>query len=121
MKATSVFGKILVMFLVFGLGFLSCIGALIGGGYFLYSRLTLNHFNVDTSKVLSEDAEKDLTAMSLAQLIAEFSSLKGDSLSFELLEERYGLILPKEMEEYLTEDLKEMSFKKLFSAFKNSF
>ena len=115
MKATSVFGKILVLFLVFALGFLSCIGALIGGGYLLYSRLTLNHFGVDTSKVLSENAEKDLTAMSLAQLIAEFSSLKGDEVSVEFLEARYGLILPKDVEEYLTEDMKEMSFGKLFS------
>lgn len=115
MKATSVFGKILVLFLVFVLGFLSCIGALIGGGYFLYSRLTLNHLGVDTSKVLSEDAQKDLTAMSLSQLIEEFSSLKGDNLSLEMLEARYGLILPKDVAKYLNEDLKGMAFGKLFS------
>ncbi len=115
MKATSVFGKILALILVFMLGFLSCIGALVGGGYFLYSRLTLDHFGVDTSKVLSEDAEKDLSAMTLAQLIAEISSLKGDALSIEFLVDRYGLILPDEIEEYLTEDAKEMAFGKLFS------
>ena len=115
MKATSIFGKIFVLILVFTLGFLSCVGALLGGGYFVYSKLTLDDLGVDTSKVLSENAEKDLTAMSLAQLIAEFSSLDTDSLSIEVLTERYGLILPKEISDFITEDVKGMGLKDLFS------
>ena len=115
MKATSIFGKIFVLILVFTLGFLSCVGALLGGGYYVYSKLTLDHLGVDTSKVLSEEAEKDLTAMSLAQLIAEFSSLNTDSLSIEVLTERYGLILPKEIADFVTEDVKKMGLKDLFS------
>lgn len=115
MKVTSVFGKILLLFLVFTLGFLSCIGALIGGGYYAYTKLTLDHFGVDTSKVLSEDADKDLTAMSLAQLIAEFSSLEADALSIKFLMDRYGLILPEELSEVLSDDVKDMAFGKLFS------
>jgi hypothetical protein len=53
--------------------------------------------------------------MSLAQLIAEFSGLKGDSLSIEVLTERYGLILPEEIADFLTDDMKEMGLKELFS------
>ena len=115
MKATSVIGKIFLLILVFILGFLSCIGALLGGGYFLYSRLTLDHLGVDTSKIISEDAPRDLTAMSMSQLIAEFSNLNTDSLSIAFLTERYGLILPDEISEYLTDDMKEMALKTLFS------
>ena len=115
MKATSIFGKIFVLILVFSLGFLSCVGALFGGGYYVYSKLTLDHLGVDTSKVLSEEAEKDLTAMSLAQLIAEFSSLNADSLSIEVLTKRYGLILPEEIADFVTEDVKKMGLKDLFS------
>ena len=115
MKTASSFVRVLVLILVFVLGFLSCIGALVGGGYFVYTRLTLDRLGVDTSKVLSEDAEKDLSAMSLAQLLVEFSGLQGDSLSLEFFEKRYGLIIPEALDEYLTEDMKEMALAKLFS------
>lgn len=115
MGTSSIIGKILIVFMVFVLGFFSCFGILIGGGYLAYSRLTLDGMGVDTDSLLSDDAEVDLTAMSLSQIIAEFASLKKDSLSLALLVERYGLILPKEVDDFLTDELRSMALSKVFS------
>ncbi len=115
MGTSSVIGKILIVFLVFILGFFSCFGILIGGGYLAYSRLTLDGMGVDTDSLLSDDAEVDLAAMSLSQIIAEFASLKKGSLSLKLLVERYGLILPAEVDDFLTDELRAMPLSKVFS------
>lgn len=115
MGTSSIIGKILIVFMVFVLGFFSCFGILIGGGYLAYSRLTLDGMGVDTDSLLSDDAKVDLTAMSLSQIIAEFASLKKDSLSLALLVDRYGLILPEEVDEFLTDELRTMALSKVFS------
>ncbi|MBP3592709.1 MAG: hypothetical protein J6K14_09525 [Clostridia bacterium] len=115
MGTSSIIGKILIVFMVFVLGFFSCFGILIGGGYLAYSRLTLDGMGVDTDSLLSDDAEVDLTAMSLSQIIAEFASLKKDSLSLALLVDRYGLILPEEVDDFLTDELRTMALSKVFS------
>jgi len=115
MGTSSIIGKILIVFMVFVLGFFSCFGILIGGGYLAYSRLTLDGMGVDTDSLLSDDAEVDLAAMSLSQIIAEFASLKKDSLSLALLVDRYGLILPEEVDDFLTDELRTMALSKVFS------
>ena len=115
MKAASVLGRICIFFLVFLLGFMSCVGAFVGGGYLLYSKLTLDRLGVNTDSVLSEDADVDLSAMSLKGLIAEISAIKGTPFTLDLLVNRYGLILPEDLDNLLTEDLKKWEIGKLFS------
>lgn len=115
MGATSILGRILALVLVFILGFFACFGVLFAGGYLAYAKLTLDDLGVDTDSILSSDAPVDLTALSLAEIIEEFAALEKNSLSLDLLMTRYGLILPKEVDEFLTKELKTMALSKVFS------
>ncbi len=115
MRAASILGRILIFFLIFILGFLSCIGVFVGGGYLAYTRLSLDKLGVNTSGILSDDAEVDISALPIGELVAEFSALKSAKISVALLVERYGLILPSELDSLLTDELREMEFTKLFS------
>lgn len=114
MRVASVFGRILSLLLVFILGFMTCVGALFLGGYLAYSKVTLDRLGVNTDDVFSKDAEVDLTAMSIAQLIEEFSSLPSD-LSLNLLEKRYGLLIHEDVDRFLTDEVREKPLSELFS------
>ncbi len=116
MRAASIFGRICVFFLVFILGFMSCVGVFVGGGYLAFSKLTLDKLGVNTSGVLSEDADVDISAMSLKGLIAELSALKGTPITIDLLVDRYGLILPDALDDFLTDKQRGVALSELFSA-----
>ena len=115
MRASSIVVRILSLFIVFLLGFFTCVGALVGGGYIAFNRLSLDKLGVNTDSFLSKDAEVDLSALSFAGLIAEISSLDKNNLTIELLMNRYGLILPEDVDELLNDDVRQMKLNKLFS------
>ena len=115
MKAASILGRIIIFFLVFVLGFLSCVGIFVGGGYLAYTKISLDKLGVNTNGVLSEDAEVDISALPLQGLIAELSTLKNKKITVDLLVDRYGLILPSDLETLLTEELRKKDLASLFS------
>ena len=115
MKAASILGRIIIFFLVFVLGFLSCVGIFVGGGYLAYTKISLDKLGVNTNGVLSEDAEVDISALPLQGLIAELSALKNKKITVDLLVDRYGLILPSDLEKLLTEELRQKDLASLFS------
>lgn len=116
MRAASVLGRIITWVLVFVLGFMSCIGAIVGGGYLAYSRLSLNKVGVDISGILSDKGEVDISSMTLQQLVAEITSIQGETWSIDLLVDRYGLILPEELDRFLSDEQKKKDLFSLLSA-----
>lgn len=116
MRAASVLGRIITGVLVFVLGFMSCIGAIVGGGYLAYSRLSLNKVGVDISGILSDKGEVDISSMTLQQLVAEITSIQGETWSIDLLVDRYGLILPEELDRFLSDEQKKKDLFSLLSA-----
>ena len=111
----SALSRIIALVLTFVLGFFACFGILFFGGYLAYSKLTLDDMGVDTDSLLSKDANVDLTAMSLAEIIAEFASLGKDELTLKLMVDRYGLILSKDVDDFLTDELRTMPLSKVFA------
>ncbi len=125
MTVVKVIVRVLAMLLVFLLGFLSCIGAIAGIGFYAYSKVSIDSINqlgfanIDTNKVINqEEAEISLDKLSIAELVAEFGELKKleDSATIDYLIDRYGLILSPEIEGILNDDMREIPVFKLFSA-----
>lgn len=115
MRAASILARIFVFILAFTLGFLSCVGVLVGGGYFAYKKVSLDKLGVSTDRFLADDAEVDVSALPIQGLISELSSLKSAKITVDFLVERYGLILPEQIENLLTENMREKELTKLFS------
>ncbi len=116
MRVVSIFGRILTVLLVFILGFLSCVGVIVGGGYYAYSKLTLDKFGVDTSGILSDKGEVDLSSMALQQIIADLAAVKGETWTVDFLVDHYGLILPEGLDDFLSDEMREKDLFSLFSA-----
>ncbi len=115
MKAASFLARIIVFCLVFIFGFVSCAGVLVGGGYLALTKVSLDKLGVNTDKVLSSDAEVDISALPLKGLIEELITLKNSDMTVDLLVDRYGLILPEELDDFLSADQRKMNLKTLLS------
>ena len=117
MSIRSVFLRVSLMILVFLLGFMSCIGAIVGGAVYVYKNVSLDTFNVDTKEFLDPEAEVDLSAITLEKLVAEvqYMSTLGDKMSLNLMIDRYGFILPKDVTKYIPENLYDMPLSQLFT------
>ena len=122
MRTFSIFTRVLAAFLIFLLGFLVFPAALVGAGYWAYNNLSFEFleetgaFDVDEESVLSKDAEVSLTSATIKELIEEakyIASIK-DEVSVDTLVARYGLILPDEVNDVLTAEMKAKPFGKLF-------
>lgn len=116
--------RFLALVLAFFLGFLSCIGAIFGVGYFAYSKVSLDQLekwgvvDVDEGKYVDEDAEVDLTAMTIKAFISEIKELQDfdKTVSIDLLVERWGLKIPDEIMEKIPEGVRSLAVKEIFSA-----
>ena len=116
--------RFLALVLAFFLGFLSCIGAIFGVGYYAYSRVSLDKLeqwgvvSVNEDEYIDEDAEVDLTAMTVKAFIAEIKRLKdlSEPVTFNLLQERWGLILPESVTRVIPAGLWNVPLKDVFSS-----
>ena len=117
MSLGSVFMRVALLILVFLLGFMSCIGAIFGAGYFAYKNVSLDTFSVNTDSVLNPDAEVDLSAMTIEGLVAEiqYMSTLGDKTSLNLLIDRYGLIIPEKALDYIPDAALDLPLAQAFS------
>ncbi len=116
--------KIIALILVFLLGFLSCIGAIAGAGYYAYKNVSLDKLEemglvqVDTSALIGDNADVSLTAMTIAGMIAEVQALSslGDRVTLTFLIDRYQLKLPEEVQSYIPNGLRDVPLAQLASA-----
>ena len=110
--------KIISLLLTFLLGFVTCLGALVGAGYFVYAHVSLDTLNVSTDKFHNKEAaEVSLSSMTLEDMMAEMKELSelGDAVNFDMLVIRYGLIVSDEIERFLPETLRTVPLKELLS------
>lgn len=113
-----ILGKILILLLVFTLGFASAFGALFGVGYYAYTNLSLDKAGVNTDMVFDrEAAEVQLSSLTIADLVAEIQSLQGisDKVTLDMLVLRYGLIIPEEVDSAIPLSARTLPITKLFS------
>ena len=109
---------------MFILGFLSCVGAIVGVGYLAYSKVSLDWLeelgliSVNDEDYIDPEAEVSLSAMTLQGMIAEIQALAAleKDITIDVLLERYGLTLSKEAEELIPEGMKTVSLEKLFGS-----
>ena len=122
-KVSRGFLKFLALFLVFIIGFLSCAGTLVLGGWHIYKNVSYEKLQSwglplpSADQLLDSHADVRLTSLSMEQLLAEIQVLStlGDRLSVELLVQRYGVKLPEPIESLLPPALMEVSLQTLFS------
>lgn len=115
--------KIISFILVFLLGFISCVGAIAGGGYLIYTKVSYNTLlewgwiKDNLSDYVSEDAEVSLSAMTLQGLVDEIMTLsKMDSeLTIDVLTDRYGLKLTDEAYAKIPDGMKTVDIRKIFT------
>ena len=115
--------RFLALLLAFFLGFLSCIGAIFGAGYYAYSRVSFDKLekwgvvSVDEGQYVDEDAEVDLTAMTIKAFISEIKELRDldQTVSIDLLVERWGLKIPDEIMEKIPAGVRSLAVKEIFS------
>ncbi len=93
----------------FLLGFITAFvvlfGSIIGVGYYFYAKGTIGWFankaGVNVGQYLDPDAEKDLTEMTIQQLVADVSTTSGSfgNMSLNDLQKRYGLKFAKMLDD----------------------
>ena len=99
-KTAMMTERIISLCLAFVIGFFSAFGAIAGGMYFAYSSVSLDKLNqlfggsLPLDEYVNPDAEKPVTSLSIADLLAEIQQIKGSELTLEEIIEIYGLILP---------------------------
>ncbi len=115
--------RVIALFLVFILGFLSCIGAIVGVGFYIYSSVSLDTVKgfgaeINTDEFFDPDAEVSLSAMTIQKLIEEAQYLMslGSEADLDMLIERYGLRLPDGMGKFVPDGIRNIPLAELFSA-----
>lgn len=119
-----VLGWVLALLLVFVLGFLSCIGAIVGAGYYAYTNVSVDKLeemgiiDIDTDQFLDVSADVSLTALTIEGLVNEISGLTamGDTVSVDFLIDRYGLKLSDETLAYIPDGVREIPLARMLSA-----
>ncbi len=113
-----IIGKILILLLVFCIGFVSAFGALFGAGYYAYKNLSLDKVGVNTESVFDrEAAEVQLSALTIEGLVSEIQTLQGisDKLTLDMMILRYGLIIPENVDAAIPQTARTLPLAKLFS------
>ena len=116
--------RFLSLVLAFFLGFLSCIGAIVGVGYYAYSRVSLDKLeqwgvvSVNEDEYIDEDAEVDLTAMTIKAFVSEIKRLRdlGEPVTLNLIQEQWGLKLPDEIKKVIPDGIWDVPVKEVFTA-----
>jgi len=117
-SATNLVVKIIVLILVFMLGFLSCAGAIVGVALYAYKNISLDTLGVDTDAYIDRDnAEIVLPSLTIENLVNEYFEVSafGEEISINFLVDRYGLILPEMVDGMLPDTIREMHIASVFS------
>ncbi|MBO4284307.1 MAG: hypothetical protein J5958_06770 [Clostridia bacterium] len=116
--------RFLSLVLAFFLGFLSCIGAIFGVGYYAYSRVSLDKLeqwgvvSVNDETYFDEDAEVDLTAMTIKAFVSEIKRLQAlsEPVTLNLLQEQWGLKLPDNVKNVIPAGVWNVPVAEIFSS-----
>lgn len=117
------FLRFLCLLLAFLLGFLCCVGALVGVGFYAYNKVTFDDVNdrftkLDTDGVIDRDqAEVLITGLTIKGMVDEVKELidLGDSVTIDMLIDRYGVIVSDDVYAYLNADIRKIPVNKLFT------
>lgn len=109
--------RLCIFLLGFIMGIVGCVGGLAGGVYYAYTGLSVEDFTGTLTKddipVLDDDAERNITEMSMEEIVTRFLGLMNGTkdLTIANLEEIYGLDLSSLG---LPENIRNMPIDKLF-------
>ena len=99
-------------FLVFTIGFLSCVAVIVGGAAFVYCNVSIDKLNewglgINTGNLFDPNADVPVTSLTLQTLLEEILGISGKAGQYSLqdLIERYGLILPEEIAKFLPNEV----------------
>ena len=99
-------------FLVFTIGFLSCVAVIVGGAAFVYCNVSIDKLNdwgigIDTGNLFDPNADVPVNSLTLQTLLEEILGISGKTGQYSLqdLIERYGLILPEEIAKFLPNEV----------------
>ena len=115
--------RFLSLLLSFFLGFLSCIGAIVGVGYYAYAKVSFDKLeqwgvvSVDEGQYVDEEADVDLTSMTIKAFISEIKELQNldETVSIDLLVDRWGLKVPDEIMDKIPSGVRSLAVKEIFS------
>lgn len=116
--ATNFVVRLIVLILVFLLGFLSCAGAIVGVAYYAYKNVSVDTFGINTDEYIDrEGAEVVLPSMTLEGLVNEYFAVSslGDEVSIDFLVDRYGLLLPEDVDGAIPDTIRVMPLTTVFS------
>ena len=108
----------LKFFLVFVLGIIACVGALVGAGFYAYKNVTLNTLNKNDTKIHSEEAALvSLNYLTVEDLVGEYKYLSslGEELTLNTMIYRYGFVISEELKPMLTEDIRSLPLRQVLS------
>ena len=121
-------GRIVALCLAFVLGFFSAFGAIAGGIYLAYSKISVDKINewcedlnigfrIPTDKIVNPDADKPITSLTMQALLQEVQTIKDSTFTLNQMIERYGLILPEDIVDKVPDPIMNgIPFTALFSA-----
>lgn len=125
-KASMMVVRIISLCLAFVLGFFSAFGAIAGGIYLAYSKVSIDKINewgerfgfyIPTDDFVDQEAEKPITSLSIQELLAEMQGLGGSPLTLNQMINRYGLIVPSDVTDKIPDSImNDIPFVKLFTS-----
>lgn len=114
--------KLVALILSFCLGFASCGGVMVGGTAiaittFKVRDLEKQGIDIPDEYFMGENPQVDPLDLNLLEFLDEVKELQafGDDLNINLLQERYDLKIPEDINKILTDEAREMPLKKLMS------
>ena len=115
--------KIVALILSFCLGFATCAGMLVGGIYVALTEFKVRDLetyglaDIPDELVFGENPQVDLLNLSALEMVDEMQKLTalGDGLTINLLQTRYDLKIDKSFDMLLTDEVRNIPLKKLFS------
>lgn len=124
-KASMMVVRIISLCLAFVLGFFSAFGAIAGGIYLAYSKVSIDKINewgekfgfyLPTDDYVDQGAEKPITSLTIQELLAEMQGLGESKLTLDQMINRYGLIVPSDVTDKIPNSImNDIPFASLFT------
>lgn len=124
-KASMIVVRIISLCLAFVLGFFSAFGAVAGGIYLAYSKVSIDKINewgekfgfyLPTDDYVDQEAEKPITSLTIQELLAEMQGLGKSKLTLDQMINRYGLIVPSDVTDKIPNSImNDIPFASLFT------
>ena len=110
--------KFFALLLTFILGFVTCIGTIVGAGYYAYAHLSFGQLGLNMEGVTNEDeASVVITDLTLKDLIEEINTVSeiAQTLTLDDIVQRYGLIIPEDVDFAIPDELRTVPLSEVFA------